>query len=212
MELQGEDRTVTLLFADIRSFTAFAEKHTAREVVALLNAYFGAIVPAIEAQGGTLNQYMGDGIMVIFGAPQPQSDQASRAVRAAVDTVRCVHQRKKEWAALGFPDMRIGVGVHTGRVVVGTVGSPHRLDYTAIGDTTNSASRIESANKIFGTEILISDQTYQALSVPERDSLGCRAETREVEVKGKELPLCVHSVEVDSERADIRSSPYMRAE
>jgi len=194
LDLHGEERVVTLLFADIRSFTPFAESHSPREVVALLNAYFGAIVPIIERHGGTLNQYMGDGIMVIFGAPVTQPDQAVRAVRAAVEVIRCVHAMQQRWAELGFPGLRMGVGIHTGRVVVGTVGSPDRLDYSAIGDTTNTTARIEAKNKEFGTEILISDETYQILPDDERRRLGCCAAKLHAEVKGKDQPLELHKV------------------
>jgi len=194
LDLRGEERLVTILFADIRRFTAFAERHPAREVVALLNAYFGEIVPVIERHGGTLNQYMGDGIMVIFGAPVPQPDHAARAVRAGTELVRRVHALHARWEQLGFPGLRTGVGVHTGRVVVGTVGSPHRLDYTAIGDTTNTAARIEAQNKVFDTEVLISAETYGSLPEEERRRLGCSPEPRPALVKGKERPLDVHVV------------------
>src|SRR5262249_4824852 len=139
----GEEREITVLFADVRSFTDFSETHTAHEVVALLNAYFTATVPVIEGQGGTVATYMGDGIMVLFGAPATLDQAPLRAVRAAVAMVRRVHELKEQWARLGNPTMRIGVGIHTGRVVVGAMGSPGRLDYTAIGDTVNVAARIE---------------------------------------------------------------------
>jgi adenylate cyclase len=141
--------------------------------------------------------------MVIFGAPALQPDHALRAVRAAVAMVRRVHELKEQWARfdrLGVwkpaGGMRIGVGVHTGQVVVGTVGSPGRLDYSAIGDTTNAAARIEAKNKDLGTEILISGVTYAALPPEERTRLGCTAEAAEVPVKGKMATLRLHRVAV----------------
>jgi class 3 adenylate cyclase len=146
-----------------RQVGAPAERHRPQEVVALLNAYFGAIVPIIEAHGGTLNNYMGDGIMVIFGAPEARSDHALQAVRCAVAVVGQVHQLRDRWAALGYPGFRIGVGMHTGEVVIGMMGSPSRLTYTAIGDTVNAAARIEAENKQLGTEVLLSAQTREAL-------------------------------------------------
>ena len=189
----GEEREVTVLFADIRSFTDFSEKHTAVEVVALLNAYFKAVVPAIEAEGGVIDKFMGDGIMALFGAPATLPDHAARAARAAVAMVTAVHKGRATWAKLGNPGLRIGVGVHTGKVVVGAIGSPGRLDYTAIGDTVNAASRIESENKAQGTEVLLSAATCGLLSAEERTRLGVEAQPREVKVKGKEEKLLLYA-------------------
>jgi adenylate cyclase len=198
LDLRGQERVVTLLFADIRNFTTFAEKHSARGVVTLLNAYFGAVVPILEQHGGTLNQYFGDGMMVIFGAPLTQPDHAVRAVRAGVEMVRKLHALQAQWTALGFAGLRVGVGIHTGRVVIGTVGSPGRQDYSAVGDTTNTAARIEAQNKVFSTEILISAATYQELSVTDRTALGCAAEPRVTVLPGKEQPLELHVVQADA--------------
>src|SRR4051794_4769369 len=192
----GEEREVTVLFADVRDFTTFSEGHSPHEVVALLNAYFDAVVPLIEAEGGTIDKYMGDGIMVLFGAPASQGDHALRAVQAAVGMVGKVHELKGDWAKLGNPQMRIGVGVHTGRVVVGAIGSRRRLDYTAIGDTVNAASRIESENKQQGTEVLISAATHAELPPGEATRAGCAAEPRRVHVKGKTEELLLYPVNV----------------
>jgi adenylate cyclase len=194
LDLKGEEREITVLFADIRSFTDFSEAHQPHEVVALLNAYFGEMVPLIEAEGGTLNTYMGDGIMVLYGAPARQPDHARRAVRSAVAMVRRVHERKDTWTRLGSPAFRIGVGIHTGKVVIGTMGSPRRLEYTAIGDTVNAAARIEAENKKLLTEILISAQTYAALSETDRAELGCEPKYEAVQVKGKQAELHLHPV------------------
>jgi adenylate cyclase len=196
LDLRGEERVVTVLFADIRGFTTFSEAHAARDVVALLNAYFEAVAPAVEENGGTLTQYMGDGCMVLFGAPAEQPDHALRAVRTAVAMVRRVHEGKERWAELDCPGLRIGVGVNTGRVIVGAVGSRRRLDYTAIGDVVNAAARIESQNKEWGTEILISSETYRDLPPKERQALGCSPESRPASVPGKTEDLRLHAVEV----------------
>jgi adenylate cyclase len=191
----GEERELTILFADIRSFSTFSESHTPREVVALLNNYFERVVPVIEKHGGTLNQYMGDGMMVLFGAPTAYKDHAERAVRAAVEMVRLVHANAALWEELGRPGLRIGVGINTGKVVVGVVGSKNRLDYTAIGDATNTAARIEALNKEFHSEILISEATRAAMGEEKAGRLGCQAEGREVFVKGKQVKLTVYAVE-----------------
>jgi adenylate cyclase len=193
----GEERELTVMFSDVRGFTTFSESHTPHEVVALLNAYFTAIVPVIEAHGGTINQYMGDGIMVLFGAPASCDDHALRAVKAARAMVRKVHELAEQWAKLGFTGMRIGVGINTGKAVVGAIGSARRLDYTAIGDTTNTAARIEAANKDMGTEVLISDATYQALTGNQLAELRCSKEPRPMEVKKKQL--LVHAVDAEGQ-------------
>jgi adenylate cyclase len=196
LQLKGEAREVTVLFADIRSFTDFSEAHTPAQVVALLNAYFTEMVPLIEEHGGTLNQYMGDGVMVIFGAPALQTDHPRRAVRTGVAMVERVHQLKDQgrWKELGSPEFRIGVGIHTGDVVVGTVGSPRRLDYTAIGDTVNTAARIEAENKRLQSEVLISAQTCARLTPGEREELGVSPEPVPALVKGKSQVLDLHRV------------------
>ena len=198
-----EERVLTVLFADIRGFTAFSGKHTPGEVARLLNSYFDEIVPVVEEHGGVLNQYMGDGMMVLFGAPEIQKDHAARAVRAAVAMVERVHQRSATWVNLDWAGMRIGVGIATGAAIVGMVGSRNRLDYTAIGDTINSAARIESANKTLKSEILISARTYRVLvSDGERALLERVQPPQWVEVAGKSEPLEVHRVVVAGAAAD----------
>jgi len=194
---KGEDRVLTVLFSDIRNFTAFSEAHSAREVVGLLNAYLAEVVPILEAHGATVDKYIGDGIMALFGAPDAQPDHATHAVRASVAMVERVHELAPRWAALGFPGMRIGVGVHTGPAVVGTIGSPRRLDYTAVGDTVNAAARIESENKPLGTEVLVSAATYAAVPESERAALGLAAEAVPVTVKGKGVTLALHRADVN---------------
>ena len=194
LDLRGEQRDITVLFCDIRNFTPFSEQHTPHEVVRLLNAFFAEAVPAFEAEGGTVNQYIGDAVMVIFGAPQPQADHAARAVRAAVEVVRRVHLLNDRWKELGAKEFRIGIGIHTGHAVVGTVGSPRRLDYTAIGDTVNTAARLESANKELGSEVLISYATFYALSDEEQRRLAAKCTQHAISVKGKQESLRVYSI------------------
>lgn len=199
LELKGEEREITVMFSDIRNFTTYSETRTPRQVVELLNSYFAAIVPVIEAEGGIVNQYIGDGLMVLFGAPERQQDHASRAVRAGERMVKRVHELQQQWMALGAVEFRIGVGIHTGNVVVGTVGSPKRLDYTAIGDTTNTAARIEAANKGLQTELLIGETTFAKLNDAERTRVLSASQRHTVTVKGREWPVTVYSIDVQSE-------------
>jgi len=194
LDLRGEQREITVLFADVRNFTDFSESHPAADVVRLLNEFFAAAVPLIEAEGGIVNQYLGDGMMVLFGAPELQPDHALRAVRAALAILSRVHQLAGRWKDLGAEAFRIGIGIHTGKAVVGTVGSPRRLDYTAIGDTVNTAARIESCNKQLQSEILVSQSTLAALSEADRQRLAPAWEPNNVSVKGKREPLTVYAV------------------
>jgi adenylate cyclase len=193
----GEEREITVLFADVRDFTTFSEQHAPSEVVALLNAYFTALVPCIVDQLGTIDRYIGDGIMVIFGAPKRNRDHAVQGVRSAVAMVRQVHRLRQQWSELGCPDFRIGVGVHTGKAVVGAVGSPRRLDYTAHGDTVNVAARVEAENKVRATEILITSDTFAALTPAERTELGCDDVGQMAQVKGRQQTLLLHAVRVE---------------
>jgi adenylate cyclase len=194
LQRAGQDRELTVLFADIRDFTAFSEKQSPRRIVALLNDYFGAVVPIVEEHGGTIDKYIGDGLMVLFGAPRNQPDHALQAVRAAIAMVERVHDLEATWVQNQFQGMRIGVGVHTGTAVVGVVGSPRRLDYTAHGDTVNVASRIEAETKPLGAAILISDATYRALPPRERSRLDCADQPEPRTVNGKKEVLKLHRV------------------
>jgi len=194
LDLRGQQREITVLFCDIRDFTPFSETRSAHKVVRLLNAFFAAAVPAIEAEGGIVNQYIGDALMVLFGAPQAQADHALRAVRAAAEIVRRVHGLRDRWKDLGADGFRIGIGIHTGEAVVGTIGSPRRLDYTAIGDTVNTAARIESANKELQSEVLISQATFAALPADQRERISVMGESRTLSVKGKQETLQVYAI------------------
>jgi len=194
LDLRGQQRDITVLFCDIRNFTPFSEQHSPHDVVSLLNAFFAETVPVFEADGGTVNQYIGDAVMVIFGAPRPQADHAARAVRAAVEVVRRVHLQDDRWKELGAAEFKIGIGIHSGRAVVGTVGSPRRLDYTAIGDTVNTAARLESANKELQSEVVVSQATFSLLPEEERQKIAAQSELQTVLVKGKQKALQVYAI------------------
>jgi adenylate cyclase len=202
LSLKGSRKKVTVLFSDIRNFTTFAEGHTPEEVVGLLNEYFEAMIDVIFRNKGTLDKFMGDGLMVLFGAPLPDSDQELNAVRAAVEMQRELSRLSKEWTRNGESAVKIGIGIHTGQAIVGNIGSSRRMEYTAIGDTVNLASRLESTTKTLGVSILVSESTYQAA----REGFPF-VERGSVTVKGRHQPVAVYSVDADELSVDSRPRP-----
>ncbi len=159
-KLGGANQTVTILFADIRGFTAFSEKENPEKVVGLLNRYFSAMSEIIFAHGGTLDKYIGDGLMAIFGAPTATPEDAKNALKTAVTMQRRLTTLNKELELEGFSRVNVGIGLHTGVATIGYIGSEQRSEYTAIGDTVNLASRLESSAR--GGQILVSKATAQA--------------------------------------------------
>jgi adenylate cyclase len=156
-KLGGVTQTITVLFADIRGFTAISEHAAPEKIVHLLNRYFSAMTDIIFAHGGTLDKYLGDGLMALFGAPTTTPQDGANAVNAAVAMQRRIISINQELRAEGLAEIGVGIGLHTGEAIVGYIGSERRSEYTAIGDTVNTASRLESNSK--GGEILVSDAT-----------------------------------------------------
>jgi adenylate cyclase len=187
----GERRTVSLVFTDIRGFTTLSEGVDSEEVVGWLNEYFSRMHKVICAYGGHINKYIGDGLMIVFGAPIERGDklEARAAVACGLEMLAEVERMNKEWEGTGRPHIAIGVGVHTGQATCGVVGAEGRLEYTIIGDTVNLASRLESTTKEKHVPILISDSTAALLGVDyETEPLG------DVTVKGKTLSTQVFTV------------------
>jgi adenylate cyclase len=158
--LGGVNQTITVLFADIRGFTAISERENPEKVVGLLNRYFSTMSEIIFAHGGTLDKYIGDGLMALFGAPTATADDALNAVKAAVTMQKRLLSLNEELSNEGYGRIAVGIGLHTGEATIGYIGSDKRSEYTAIGDTVNLASRLES--NAAGGEILISEATSNA--------------------------------------------------
>jgi adenylate cyclase len=189
MSLGGEKLDVTILFTDIRSFTSFSENMDPQALVALLNEYFTEMVAIVLGQDGVVDKYIGDAIMVVFGAPEPASDDALRAVRSAVgmrDALRKLNERLED---RGMSPLRTGIGIHTGEVIAGSIGHDEQRQYTVIGDAVNLASRLESATKDLGVNILISENTYEIV----KDHVQARA-MKEITVKGRARPVMTYEV------------------
>ena len=161
--LGGRRVLSTVMFADIRAFTALVESQPPEETIELLNIYYTLVFDAIGGHGGVVNQMIGDGLMAIFGAPQPLADHAAAAVRAALDMVEMIQLLNAERAAADKPELRIGVGIATGETIAGYTGTQQRATYTCIGNTVNLAARLEAHTKEVKRTILIDAATRAAL-------------------------------------------------
>lgn len=189
LELGGERKRATVLISDIRNFTAISEKFPPEEVVDFLNEYFSEMVSVVIKYEGTLDKFIGDALLAVFGAPIAHPDDAQRAVFAALEMQEKLKEFNKKRVKKGKNEIRIGVAVHTGNLVAGNIGSEVRMEYTVIGDTVNLTSRLEPLNKQFGTQILISESTYREV----KDDIEVR-EIPAVELRGKEEKVKVYDV------------------
>jgi adenylate cyclase len=185
-------REVTVLFSDIRDFTALSETISPREVLELLDGYFGHMGQIVKGRDGIVNKFIGDGMLAFWNVPNRDEQHADHALRAALDMRTKMVELNAHRAQLGQVPLRIGIGIHTGLVAAGMLGGADQHEYTVIGDAVNVASRIEGLNKQLGTDILLSEVTYQQV----KDRFACRR-VGEEHVKGREQPVVVYDIQGD---------------
>lgn len=189
LQLGGSKKTVTVFFSDIRGFTKFSEGHTPEQVVEMLNEYFQIMVGIINKHGGVVDKFIGDAIMAVWGAPKSSDRDSQNAVKACIEMRQELAKLNELRASRNQVPIMIGMGMHRGEAISGTIGSSERMEYTVIGDTVNQSSRIEASTKAFGTDLLLSEDL--AAQVREEFVL---EEAGRVEVKGKSEPLTLYKV------------------
>jgi adenylate cyclase len=189
IELGGRKTNLTVFFSDVRGFTTISEKLDPRALSDLLNSYLTPMTELVFKNRGTLDKYMGDAVMAFFGAPIPYQDHAKYACRCALQSVKKLFELQEEYEKRGLPIIDIGIGLNTGEVSVGNMGSQTVRSYTVMGDAVNLASRLEGINKTYGTRIIISEFTYNQV----KDDFICR-EVDWVRVKGKALPVKIYEL------------------
>ncbi|MCX7978487.1 MAG: HAMP domain-containing protein [Bdellovibrionaceae bacterium] len=185
----GQKKPVVVFFSDIRGFTAFSEKRAPEDVVKMLNEYFAVMVEIINRNGGVVDKFIGDAIMAVWGAPKGSKDDAKNAVRACLEMRLGLKALNERRMARGETPIQIGMGLHAGEAISGTIGSEERMEYTVIGNTVNTASRVEASTKAFGADLLVTDEVLSQVG-DEFLTEFCG----EAEVKGRSVPLKYYKV------------------
>jgi len=189
LKLGGKRAIVTVLFSDIRGFTSLSEKMSAEEVSVILNEYFAEMEPIITKYNGVINKFIGDAVMAIFGEPIQDINHPQNAVKCAYEMLKKVEYLREKWLYEGKPKIEIGVGINTGEVFIGNIGTETRMEYTVIGDTVNLASRIESYNKVYRTNLLVSSSTYSYIA-----DIADVIKISEVQIRGKAKKMNIYEV------------------
>jgi len=199
----GERRTITVFFSDLAGFTSISEKHGPDVVARVLKQHFTRVSEIVKRRRGTVIQFLGDGMMAIWGAPPPLDDQphAANACEAAREIQADIAELRRELAAQGLPEIRMRIGLHTCECIVGNFGAADQFYYTALGDGVNLASRLEGANKLFGTGILVSGATARSL-----DAAAPLREVSRIVVKGKSEPVDVFTFDEEPEVRALTAS------
>jgi len=205
INLGGEKRNITLFFSDIRGFTSISERLEPEELVHLLNEYLTEMTSIITKDQGLVDKYMGDGIMAFWGAPLDQIDHAKMACSSSLEMMDKLRELQKNWKKEGIPSFNIGIGLNSGDAIVGNMGSNSRFDYTAMGDNVNLASRLEGLNKIYGTNIIISENTHKIVKE--------KFESRKldvVKVKGKKKPILIFELLSHKDKTSKKQRDFIR--
>jgi adenylate cyclase len=189
VSIGGQSKDVIVFFSDIRGFTAFSEKRKPEEVVGMLNEYFAVMVKIINANGGIVDKFIGDAIMAVWGVPKANKKDAHNAVKACLEMRRALADLNEKRMNRKEPPIQIGMGLHAGSAISGTIGSDERMEYTIIGNTVNTGSRIESSTKAFGSDLLVSDTVLEKIGDAYLTEYAGSAE-----VKGRSEPLKLHKV------------------
>ncbi|OGI01342.1 MAG: hypothetical protein A2Y25_02480 [Candidatus Melainabacteria bacterium GWF2_37_15] len=186
---EGDRKVLTVLFSDIRGFTTLSEHLPANELLSQLNEYFNEVYEVVIKHGGTFDKYIGDAVMAFYGDPLPVENHALQAVLTAIDMIKLLEKLNERWKSENRQELNIGIGINTGEMIVGPVGARKMVSYTVMGDSVNTASRLESLNKEYKTNIIISHSTYeQVKDYVETEYLG------EVMVKGKQVAINIYKV------------------
>jgi adenylate cyclase len=189
LSLQGAEKDLTVLFSDIREFTRISEAMSPEQLTAFLHQYLSPMTDIVFDAGGTLDKYIGDAVMAFWGAPLEQSDHAERACEAALRMLERLDILRRGWAAASLPHIDIGIGINTGPMRVGNMGSDRRLSYTVMGDNVNLASRLEGLTKHYGVPLIVSQSTWDRV---ERHFYA--RELDHVRVKGKDTPIRIYEI------------------
>ena len=189
LHLGGEKKELTVLFSDIRGFTSLSEQIPPEKLVPQLNEYLTHMTHVVFERHGTLDKYIGDGMMAIYGAPLDQEDHPCRACYTALDMIKTLEELQNSWRKQGKPILQVGIGINSGWMIVGNMGSEHRFDYTVLGDNVNLASRLEGLTKTYGVSIIASETTWESVK---HQFIGRELDV--VRVKGKQKPVSIYQI------------------
>lgn len=200
--LAAVEREVTVMFSDIRGFTAMSEAMDPRQLLAMLDDYFGRMSQIVKGHDGVVGKFLGDGLLAFWGVPDRLDDHANRAVRAARDMRRALRELNEQRTADGLAPIRIGIGIHTGTVAAGMLGGTLQSEYTVIGDAVNVASRVEGLTKEHATDVLVSETTWAQLPEPRRGQRVASAE-----IRGRKEPVVLYTIDGSPATVEVMAVP-----